>query len=148
MALGSFFDAPAGSVRDGPRHHRHLVRRLGPFVPIGIALALGLVAAMLLVGSESAWRGAPGFILAVASIPTLPLFGVPVMGGTTRWVSAIVTSLALWYGIGTLASRRSTSRVVTSWPEWRREYVRLSVGVWVGALVGLAVAVTVLSVNL
>lgn len=124
------------------------MRRLGPFVPIGVAIALGLVAAMLLVGSESAWRGAPGFILAVASIPTLPLFGVPVMGGTTRWALAVVTSSMLWFAIGTLAARRSTSRAVTSWPEWRREYVRLSVGVWVGALVGLAVAATVLSVNL
>lgn len=124
------------------------MRRLGPFVPIGVAIALGLVAAMLLVGSESAWRGAPGFILAVASIPTLPLFGVPVMGGTTRWALAVVTSSMLWFAIGTLAARRSTSRVVTGWPEWRREYVRLSVGVWVGALVGLAVAATVLSVNL
>jgi hypothetical protein len=113
-----------------------------------VALALGLVAAMLLVGSDSAWRGAPGFVLAVASIPTLPLFGVPVMGGTARWILAIATSLVLWFAIGTLAARRSTSRVVTSWPEWRREYVRLSIGVWAGALLGLGVAATLLSVNL
>jgi hypothetical protein len=38
--------------------------------------------------------------------------------------------------------------VVTSWPEWRREYVRLSIGVWAGALLGLGVAATLLSVNL
>ncbi|MEY3617506.1 MAG: hypothetical protein RL726_204 [Actinomycetota bacterium] len=148
MAIGSLLDAPADSVPDGPRHHRHLVRRFGPFVPIGVALALGLVAAMLLVGSDSAWRGAPGFVLALASIPTLPVFGVPVMGGTIRWILAIATSLVLWFAIGTLAARRSTSRVVTSWPEWRREYVRLSIGVWAGALVGLGVAATLLSVSL
>jgi hypothetical protein len=148
VAIGSLLDAPSDSVPDGPRHHRHLVRRFGPLVPIAVALALGLVAAMLLVGSDSAWRGAPGFVLAVASIPTLPLFGVPVMGGTARWILAIATSLALWFAIGTLAARRSTSRVVTSWPEWRREYVRLSIGVWAGALLGLGVAATLLSVNL
>jgi hypothetical protein len=125
-----------------------MVRRGGPTIALGVACALGLVSAMLLVGSDSAWRGVPGFVLAVASVPTLPLFGVPVMGGTIRWVLAVLTSAALWFAVGTLAARRSTSRVATSWPEWRREYVRLAVGVWVGALLGLAVAGTVLSVNL
>lgn len=117
-------------------------------MPLSVAAVLGLFAAMLLVGSDSAWRGVPGFLLALAAVPTLPVFGVPVMGGTVRWVLAIVTSAALWWGIGTLAARRSTSRVLTSWPEWRREYVRLSIGVWAGALLGLGVAATVLSVNL
>jgi hypothetical protein len=148
VAIGSLLDAPADAVPDGPRHHRHMVRRLGPFVPIGVASILALLAAMLLIGSESAWRGAPGFILAVAAAPTLPVFGVPVMGGTVRWTLAVLTSLVGWYAIGHLAAKRSTRRVVTSWPEWRREYVRLAVGVWFGAIVGLGVAATVLSVNL
>lgn len=148
VALDQIFLAPADAVPDGPRHHRHMVRRGGPLVAVGVALAVGIVAAMLLVGSNSAWRGVPGFVLAVASVPTLPVFGVPVMGGTTRWVLAVVTSAMLWFAVGTLAARRSTSRVLTSWPEWRREYVRLAVGVWAGALLGLAVAGTVLSVNL
>ncbi|NDA77536.1 MAG: hypothetical protein EBY07_07005 [Actinobacteria bacterium] len=141
MAIGSIFDIPDDVVPDGIRHHRLMVRRFGPLIAIAAA-------AMLLVGSNSAIRGVPGFILAVAAVPTLPLFGVPVMGGNVRWLLALVSSAALWFSVGVLAARRSTADVVSSWPEWRREYLRLAIGVWVGALLGLAVAATVLSVNL
>lgn len=113
-----------------------------------VAAVIALVAAFLLVGSESAWRGIPGFVLAVVAIPTLPMTGIPVMGGAMRWSVAIVTSGAVWFVIGAVAARRSSSRAVASWPEWRREWVRLAIGVWVGALIGIAVAGTVLSVNL
>lgn len=125
-----------------------MVRRFGPFLAIAVAIAVGLLSAILLVGSNSAIRGVPGFMLAVAAVPTLPLFGVPVMGGNVRWILALVSSAALWFAIGNLAARRSTNDAVSGWPEWRREYVRLAVGVWVGALLGLGVAATVLSVNL
>jgi hypothetical protein len=148
VAIGSIFDIPDDVVPDGIRHHRLMVRRFGPLIAVAVAAAAGVLAAMLLVGSNSAIRGVPGFILAVAAVPTLPLFGVPVMGGNVRWLLALVSSAALWYSVGVLAARRSTADVVSSWPEWRREYLRLAIGVWVGALLGLAVAATVLSVNL
>ncbi|MFZ9083219.1 MAG: hypothetical protein ACO3LC_07250 [Ilumatobacteraceae bacterium] len=135
-------------VPDGPRYHRHIVRRRGPVVSITSAAAVALVAAILLVGSDSAWRGVPGFVLAIVAVPTLPMTGIPVMGGATRWFVALITSAALWFVIGAVAARRSSRRPATSWREWRREWLRLAVGIWAGALVGIAVAGTLLSVNL
>lgn len=115
---------------------------------LAISASTALVATILLVGSDSAWRGVPGFVLAIGALPTLPMTGIPVMGGPLRWLVAIVTSAAVWFVIGAVAARRSSSRPVTSWPEWRHEWLRLAIGVWAGALVGIAVAGTVLSVNL
>lgn len=115
---------------------------------MAIAGAIAVVSAVLLVGSDSVWRGVPGFVLAVVALPTLPMTGIPVMGGGLRWLVAIVTSGALWFVVGAVAARRSSSRAVASWPEWRREWLRLAVGAWIGSLVGIAVAGTVLSVNL
>ena len=141
-------EQPRDVVPDGVIHHRETVRRLGPWLSVAVAAGIGVVAAMLLVNSTSAWRGIPGFVLAVLAVPTLPLFGVPVMGGSVRWVLAIGTSAVGWWLAGRLAARRSTNRVVSSWPEWRREWTRLAVGVWAGALTGLLGAVLLLSVGL
>lgn len=124
-----------------------MVRAWGPLLAIGIATGIGAVAALLLVGSNSAVRGIPGFVFAIAAVPTLTLFGVPVMGGTTRWMLALLTSGVMWYFVGRLAAIRSTSRPMTSWPEWRREWARIAIGIWVGSLVGLGLAATVLSVS-
>jgi len=136
-----------GVVPDGVVYHRLLIRAFGPYLAVAIAAVIGLFSAALLFGSTSAIRGVPGFILAIIAIPTLPLFGVPVMGGTVRWLLAIVSSAALWAFVGHLAAQRSTSRTISSWPEWRREWTRLSIGVWVGAMFGLGVAAIALGIN-
>ena len=138
---------PSNVVPDGVTFHRLIVRKFGPLIAIAISLAVGLLAALLLLGSSSAVRGIPGFILAIVAIPTLPLFGVPVMGGTTRWLLAILTSAALWAFVGHVAAQRSTMRVASSWPEWRREWTRLSIGVWIGSMLGLGVAAIALGIN-
>jgi len=136
------------AVPDGPRFHRRMVRKNAARAALMIPVATGLVAAVLLTGSDSAWRGIPGFVLAIMSLPTLPLTGIPVMGGALRWLVAIVTSAIVWMFLGVVAARRSTSRPLTGWREWRREWLRLAVGVWAGALIGIGVAATFLSVNL
>ena len=134
-------------VPDGVVYHRLLVRKFGPYLAVAISVVIGIFAALLLIGSSSAIRGIPGFILAIIAIPTLPLFGVPVMGGTVRWLLAIVSSAVLWAFVGHLAAQRSTISAISSWPEWRREWTRLSVGVWVGAMFGLGVAAIALGIN-
>lgn len=136
------------AVPDGPRFHRRMVRKNAARAALMIPAGLGLAAAVLLTGSESAWRGIPGFVLAIMSLPTLPLTGIPVMGGALRWLVAIVTSALVWVFLGVIAARRSTSRPLTGWREWRREWLRLATGVWVGALIGIGVAATFLSVTL
>ncbi len=112
------------------------------------AASIAVLSAILLVGSQSAWRGVPGFVLAIVALPTLPMTGIPVMGGTFRWLVALATSAGVWFLVGAVASRRASSRALSSWPEWRREWLRLAVGIWLGALVGIALAGTLLSVNL
>ena len=134
-------------VPDGVVYHRLLVRKFGPYLAVAISVVIGIFAALLLIGSSSAIRGIPGFILAIIAIPTLPLFGVPVMGGTVRWLLAINSSAVLWAFVGHLAAQRSTISAISSWPEWRREWTRLSVGVWVGAMFGLGVAAIALGIN-
>lgn len=142
-----FMSQSPSVVPDGVVYHRLLVRKFGPYLAVAISAAVGIVAALLLIGSTSALRGIPGFMLAIVAIPTLPLFGVPVMGGTVRWLLAIASSAAVWAFIGHLAAQRSTNRTISSWPEWRREWTRLSIGVWAGAILGLAVTAIALGIN-
>jgi len=147
VVLLTFVSTSPNIVPDGVVYHRLLVRKFGPYLAVAISAAIGIFAALLLVGSTSAMRGIPGFILAIVAIPTLPLFGVPVMGGTSRWLLAIFSSALLWAFVGRLAAQRSTNRTISSWPEWRREWTRLSIGVWVGAMFGLGVAAIALGIN-
>ena len=135
-------------VPDGLRYHRFMVRRNGPLLGLAIPFGCGLLALVLLVGSESTWRGVMGFVFAIMALPTLPLVGIPVMGGAVRWLLAIASSAVVWSVIGFVAARRSTRRVATSWPEWRREWGKLAVGVWAGALLGIGIAAGLLSVSL
>lgn len=127
-------------VPDGLRQHRTRVRRWGALAALGIPAALGLAATTLLWGSETGWRGIPGFVLAVLAVPTLPLAGIPAAGGSTRWAVAIVSSALLWLLVGVTATRRAAARVPTGWREWRREWLPLAVGVWAGAVVALGIA--------
>lgn len=103
-----------------------------------VPTASGLVAAVLLRGSETTWRGVIGFLAATVAVPTMPITGLPVVGGTTRWLLALGSSLGLWLGLGYVAARRSTRKMASGWPEWRREWFRLAWGAWTGALIGMA----------
>lgn len=107
----------------------------------------GLLSIVVLWGSQSTIRGIVGFVLAVMSCPTLPVFGLPMSTGTGRWLAAIASSALLWGVVGFIAARRSTTRAVAGWREWRREWLRLAIGVWVGSLVGFAIAAILLTVD-
>jgi hypothetical protein len=134
-------------VPGGLRQHRTRVRRWGVLAGLAIPGVLGVVATALLRGSETGWRGIPGFALAVMAVPTLPLAGIPAAGGSTRWTVAIVTSALLWLLVAVTATRRAALRVPTGWREWRREWLPLAAGVWAGALVALGVAGVAMSVG-
>lgn len=110
--------------------------------------AFGCGAIIALWGSQSPLRGAIGFVLAVMACPTLPVLGFPVTTGSGSWAAVIATSAMVWMALGHLAGRRATSRPVAGWPEWRREWLRLAIGVWVGSLIGFAIAGVLLTVEL
>lgn len=127
-------------VPDGLRYHRQRVLQLAPLMSLVVPLIAGTMALVLLSGSSSTWRGLIGFVAAVMALPTAPIVGLPVVGGSGRWVVAVLSSGGLWCALGIVAARRSTRRMAASWPEWRREWLRLAIGAWVGAMIGMALA--------
>lgn len=127
-------------VPDGLQYHRQRVLQFAPLMSLTVPMISGILALVLLRGSTSTWRGLIGFVAAVVALPTAPIVGLPVVGGSGRWVAALLSSLALWCLLGIVAARRSTRRMAASWPEWRREWLRLAVGAWAGAMIGMVLA--------
>jgi lysylphosphatidylglycerol synthetase-like protein (DUF2156 family) len=136
-----------GAVPEGIEHHLRLVRTygwLGALVPMAAA---GAASMLVLRGSQSTVRGLVGFVLAVVSCPTLPVFGFPLATGGAKWLAVIASSAAVWATVGFIAARRSTNRAIAGWREWRREWFRLAIGIWIGSLVGFAIAASILTVD-
>jgi len=86
------------------------------------------------------WRGVLGLLLAIAGAPLLPVAGVPVAADGIRVLVGAVASGVAWWCLGWVAARRATRTPGASWPEWRREYLRLSVGFVAGGWLALGVA--------
>ena len=127
-------------VPQGHLAYRAQIRRFGPLmalVPPGSSL---LVGALLIRWTGSSIRGFGGFLLTALGAPTMLLLGVPVVGGTPRYILTAATSLLLWLGIGAWAANRATRPVVASWRDWWREFLWLAVPVWLGATVAFGVA--------
>lgn len=131
---------PGEPVPDGPVANRRRIRQLGALaglVPPIIAAGLG---ALLLWGSNTGWRGVPGFGLLVAAMPVLPITGVPAEGGNTRYLIAVVTSAVMWLVIGSVAARRATKLPVATWEDWVEEYRRLAIGAAAGGVAALVLS--------
>jgi hypothetical protein len=127
-------------VPDGPRFHEQRVRQFGMLMSLTVPATAGVVALVLLYGSQSTWRGIVGFTAALIALPTMPIFGLPVTTGPLRWALTIATSLALWLFLGHVAARRAVRKMASSWPEWRQQWWPLAFGAWSGALIGMALA--------
>jgi hypothetical protein len=127
-------------VPDGLVAHRRRVRSLGPIAGLVIPGLLAAAGGALLWGSDSPKRGLSGFVLLVLGAPVLPLVGVPAEGDTVRYWIAGAGSAVLWLIIGWLAARRAARLPVAGWAEWRREYLPLAFGVWLGAVGALVIA--------
>jgi hypothetical protein len=98
----------------------------------------------VLVALPGPLTGVVGFLLLVAAIPVLPIVGVPAVSAASSYALATIASCALWFAVGHLSSRRAARRAIASWPEWIREYRPLAIGIWVGAILALAVSALVL----
>ena len=142
-----FFTAEPTGLPDGWREHRHRVRRLGPWWALAAPAAAGLSALVSLWGNTQWWRGAAGLVLAVAAAPLLPVTGVPAASDATRLAAGIGGSAVGWLMVGWVAARRGTRLPGASWPEWRREYVRLALGYAAGGWAALALAGVVVTLR-
>lgn len=136
-----------GAVPEGIEYNLRVVRTYGSLAALVPMAVAGLSSMLALWGSTSTMRGLVGFVLAVVSCPTLPIFGFPLATGGTKWLAVVASSAAVWAAVGFVAARRSTTRAVAGWPEWRREWLRLAVGIWIGSLVGFAIAAIILTVD-
>lgn len=113
---------------------------------MGVCVAGVLFVAGTLVGwmTNGVVGGALSFVLRVMAMPVMPVLGMPVAGGTGRFVAAAVASGAIWLTIGHLVASRVARQPVVGWREWSREFVVMGAGLWIGALGGLAIAAVAL----
>ena len=130
---------------DGIDAHRDTVRKMGGLFAIALSIAV-LIVGLFLIVLPGSITGVLGFVLTVIALPTLPLFGVPAIGGFVRYFLSVVSSLVLWWVIGHYAARRAIQSTISSWPEWLREFRPLAIGVVLGSLISLALAAAVLGV--
>ena len=102
-----------------------------------LAAASGLLALLLLAGSESVLRGAPGFLLAVLAAPGVLVFGAPLAHGAGVYLGGVALSMATWAFFGVLAARRATRRPAATWVDYWRELAWLAGSMWLGLVVAL-----------
>jgi hypothetical protein len=127
-------------VPAGPQEYRREIRRYGMMMGLAAPVASLIVGSILLALGGSTVSGVSGFLLTAMAAPTMLLVGVPVTGGTARYLLAGATSLVLWLGLGAWAAARATRNPMASWRDWWREFSFLAVPIWLGAAVAFAVA--------
>ncbi|NDB26849.1 MAG: hypothetical protein EB028_02780 [Actinobacteria bacterium] len=130
-------------VPDGIVAHRNLVRQRGGLISVGLALAI-LVVGLGLLALPGSLTGLLGFVLTFIALPTMPLFGIPAAGGLSLYALSFISSVLLWWILGHYASLRAIRAVIASWPEWRREFRPLAIGLVLGALFSMMLAALVL----
>ena len=122
---------------------RAQVRQRGGITAVAISAAVALVG-FVLVALPSSILGVIGFLVLIAAVPVLPMLGVPAVSSTSAYVLAVFLSASLWFVIGHVSALRATKRAVSGWPEWIREVRPFAIGVWVGAILSLAISAVVL----
>lgn len=112
---------------------------------MGLAACLAIIGAVLII-LPGALLGVIGFMFLNFGLPLLPLTGVPAVSGTSNYLIAILGSAAMWWGVGHFAALRASRNAIVDWPEWRREFQPLAIGIWVGTVLALVVTAFVLGV--
>jgi hypothetical protein len=119
------------------------VRQRGGFVALALAACLAIIGAVLLV-LPGGLLGVIGFLFLNFGLPLLLLTGIPAVSGTGNYLIAILGSAAMWWGVGHFAAIRASRNAIVDWPEWRREFQPLAIGIWAGTVLALAVTALVL----
>lgn len=127
-------DLLPGGIFSTRRH----IRRIGGLMGIVVAICLwltGMIAGWLLPGIVG---GAISFVLMVMALPVMPILGMPAVGGGSQLMLAMALSATLWWILGQVVGIRVAQRPVVGWREWSKEFVTLSLGLWIGAAMALA----------
>ena len=125
---------------------RRQVRRIGGVMGIVVAMCLwltGVIVDWLLSGLVG---GAISFVLMVMALPVMPILGMPAVGGGNRLRLARALSGALWWSLGQVVATRVAQRPVVGWREWLKEFVTMSLGLWIGAALALVLGALALGV--
>ena len=97
----------------------------------GGAVAVALLG-VLLIALPGEITGLVGFLLIVAAFPLLVAFGIPLSIGIVSITLGVVTSLALWFGLGQWAAHRATKDAVADWRDWWRAMWPLALAMVLG----------------
>ncbi len=119
------------------------MRQRGGFVAVALAACLAITGVILLI-LPGALLGVIGFLFLNSGLPVLPLTGVPAVSGASKYLIAILGSAAMWWGVGHFAAMRASRNAIVDWPEWRREFQPLAIGIWAGTVLAFAVTAFVL----
>ncbi|MFZ8936113.1 MAG: hypothetical protein ACO2ZV_05995 [Ilumatobacteraceae bacterium] len=130
-------------VPDGIVAHRNAVRQRGGLIAVALSLGV-LVVGLVLLALPGSLTGLLGFVLTFIALPTMPLFGIPASGGFTLYTLSFISSMLVWWIIGHYASLRAIREIIASWPEWRREFRPLAIGLVLGSLISLVLAALIL----
>lgn len=117
---------------------RRSIRRTGGLMALGVAATFwlgGIIVSWVLPGPVG---GAASFVGLVLAVPALPIFGVPSSGGSARILLAVLVSAVVWWFVGQVSAARVAQRPVVGRREWFGAFVSLAMGIWIGALGGLA----------
>lgn len=131
-----------GTVVDGPQWYRERIRKLGPFVALVLPTLMGATGMAILRWSEATWSGSVGLLGGVLGAPGLLIAGAP-FGDRGLYPAAIAGSIVLWLVVGFVASRRATRHPMATWTDFWRHCIPMTLGIWVGAAIGLVVAALV-----
>lgn len=115
---------------------------MGPAVALILPALVGGLGMGVLRWSEASWSGTVGLLGGVLGAPGLLLAGAP-FGDRGLYPAAIAGSIVIWLLVGFLAARRATRHPMATWPDFWRHCIPLTIGIWIGATIGLVSAALV-----
>jgi hypothetical protein len=130
-------------VPDGIIENRSRVRQRGAITATAFAAAVAIVG-LALIFLPGRITGLLGFLLLIAALPTLPMFGIPATAGAGVYLLGATTSLGAWLVLGHFAALRASKRAVVDWSDWRREFMPLATGLLLGGVLALVIGGLVL----
>ena len=115
---------------------------MGPLLGLLLPALAGGLGVGVLRWSEASWSGSLGLLGSVLGAPGLLFAGAP-FGDRSLYPAAVAGSVVIWLLVGTFAARRATRHPMATWSDFWRHCIPLTIGIWIGATIGLVVAALV-----